>query len=318
MKQSKRLLGLAVTPFILASLVTGCSASATPTAPAATVAPATPAPSAPATPAPSAPVASATPINCGTVDASTFVQAGTLTVSVSTTAPPLDFLDANGNSQGMYIDLVNLWAKDLGIAKVNFAAGAFSAMLPGLTSGRFDMGGAGVGQTDARKASKDFTLSTAYVANGATLVVKKSSSIHTWADMANYKLGGADGEAEYTEAVAKAHPKQALGFPGALEARQALLAGQVDAVAGDSSELQYYINTAPEGSQLRLLEGTDAIISLMASGTVFRNQDTALIQGVNCEIGKELKDGTMAQMDQKWFGNTVSVDNLTQLGLMPS
>jgi len=306
MKQSKRLLWLAVTSLILGSLLAGCAASASPTATAA------------ATPAPTAPAASATPVSCGTVDASTFVQPGTLTVSVSTTAPPLDFLDANGNSQGMYIDLVNLWAKDLGIAKVNLAPGAFSAMLPGLTSGRFDMGGAGVSQTDARKASKDFTLSTAYVANGATLVVKKSSSIHTWADMVNYKLGGADGEAEYTEAIAKAHPKQSLGFPGGLEARQALLNGQVDAIAGDSAELQYYISSAPEGSQLRLLEGSDAIIALMASGTVFRNQNTALIKAVNCEIVKELKDGTMAQMDQKWFGNTISVDNLKQLGLMPS
>ena len=150
-----------------------------------------------------------------------------------------------------------------------------------------------------------------------TLIVKKDSGINSWNDMAGKTLGGAAGEAELMEAEAHLKElgvavKESLGFPGGLEARQALLNGQVDAVAGDSAELLYYINSAPEAAALALVAGDP--ISIVPSGTVLRNQNTALIAAINCEIKNQLADGTMAALAKQWFGSSQSVDNLLKLG----
>lgn len=244
---------------------------------------------------------------CPAVTPSELVQSGTLTVSVSGTAPPLDYVNSAGHPAGMYIDLVRLWAKDLGIKNVNFVEGPFESMLAGLTTGRWDIGGAGVSQTPARLASHDFVLSKPYLLDGVSLMVKANSSIQSFADMHGKALGGAAGEAEFIAAQAAAHASRNLAFPGALEARQALKNGLVDAVAGDVQELQYYVKTAPGGGGFRVL--TD-IIDSEPSGTAFRTQDHTLIAGVNCEIEKELNDGTMASLATKYFGTPVYVTQL--------
>lgn len=247
---------------------------------------------------------------CPTVDSASFVQPGVLTVAVTGSAPPLDQADTAGNPVGMFIDLVNLWAKDLQIPKVQFDRIEFAATLPGLTAGKFDMGGAGVNQTAARLASTDFKLSKPFIASGSSLLLKNDSPVQGWSDMSDKILGGARQEAEFLAAKAKAVPKSTLEFPSTTEAEVALANGQVDAVGMDASEAQLYIKTAPNGSDFRVLAD---IIDPIAKGTVFRTQNTALIDAVNCEIGKELSDGTIDRLATQWYGSTGVVDTLRKI-----
>jgi ABC-type amino acid transport substrate-binding protein len=247
---------------------------------------------------------------CPVVKATSFVEPGVLQVSVTATAPPLDTIDAANSPVGMYIDFVNLMAKDLKISKVRFVRLEFAGMLPGLKAGRFDMGGAGVNQTPERLASQDFTLSTPYIASGTTLMVRKESPIQSWDDMRDKTLGGGRGEAQTAAARERAQPRNVIEFPGRPEGVLALANGQVDAYALDAAEGAYFIKTAPNGSMFRLLP---EVISVVAKGTVFRRENRTLIDSANCVILKYLGAGVFDELTRKWYGTTGPVDTLRKM-----
>jgi ABC-type amino acid transport substrate-binding protein len=48
-------------------------------------------------------------------------------------------------------------------------------------------------------------------------------------------------------------------------------------------------------------------------GTVLRNENPALTEAINCEIGKLHADGTLDELATKWVGNTDIIDALDQL-----
>lgn len=249
-------------------------------------------------------------VSCPTVDPSSFVQPGALQVSVTATAPPLDTIDSSGNPAGLYIDFVNLMAKDRKIPQVKFVRLEFAGMLPGLRAGRFDMGGAGVNQTPARLASPDFKLSTPFIASGATLLLRNESPVRSWEEMRDKTLGGSRGEAQLAAARERANPRNVIEFPGRPEGELALANGQVDALAVDAAEGAYFIRTARDGHNFRLLPD---IIGVIPKGTVFRNENTGLINAVNCVIRNYLIFGVFDQLSNKWYGTTGPVDTLRRL-----
>jgi polar amino acid transport system substrate-binding protein len=69
---------------------------------------------------------------------SDLLKPGTLTMSTNPTLPPLQFADAGGNLKGMRIELGNEIAKRLCLTP-DYIRIEFSAMIPGLQAGRWDM-----------------------------------------------------------------------------------------------------------------------------------------------------------------------------------
>ncbi|CAN5202039.1 ABC transporter substrate-binding protein [soil metagenome] len=78
------------------------------------------------------------------------VKPGTFTMATSATLPPMAFSDPQGNLKGLRIELGNEIAKRLCL-KPEFVNIAYTAMVPGLKGGRFDMIAAGLFVTAERR-----------------------------------------------------------------------------------------------------------------------------------------------------------------------
>ena len=80
---------------------------------------------------------------------SELVKPGTLVMSTNPTLPPMQFVDSSGTLKGMRITLGNEIAKRLCL-KAEYIRIEFSAMIPGLQSGRWDLINTGIFWTEER------------------------------------------------------------------------------------------------------------------------------------------------------------------------
>jgi len=80
---------------------------------------------------------------------SALVKKGTLTMSVNPTLPPMQFVDQSGALKGMRVELGEAIAKRLCLTP-EYVRIEFSAMIPGLQAGRWDVINTGIFFTDER------------------------------------------------------------------------------------------------------------------------------------------------------------------------
>lgn len=80
---------------------------------------------------------------------SELIKPGTLVMSTNPTLPPMQFVDSNGVLKGMRITLGNEIAKRLCL-KPEYVRIEFSAMIPGLQAGRWDLINTGIFWTEER------------------------------------------------------------------------------------------------------------------------------------------------------------------------
>ena len=80
---------------------------------------------------------------------SALVKKGTLTMSVNPTLPPMQFVDQTGALKGMRVELGEQIAKRLCLTP-EYVRIEFSAMIPGLQAGRFDVINTGIFFTEER------------------------------------------------------------------------------------------------------------------------------------------------------------------------
>lgn len=80
---------------------------------------------------------------------SALVKKGTLTMSVNPTLPPMQFVDSTGTLKGMRVELGEMIAKRLCLTP-EYVRIEFSAMVPGLQAGRWDMINTGIFYTEER------------------------------------------------------------------------------------------------------------------------------------------------------------------------
>ncbi|WP_010103165.1 ABC transporter substrate-binding protein [Verminephrobacter aporrectodeae] len=80
---------------------------------------------------------------------SVLVKKGTLTMSVNPTLPPMQFVDQSGALKGMRVELGEAIAKRLCLTP-EYVRIEFSAMIPGLQAGRWDVINTGIFYTEER------------------------------------------------------------------------------------------------------------------------------------------------------------------------
>ncbi|RZI75912.1 MAG: ABC transporter substrate-binding protein [Variovorax sp.] len=80
---------------------------------------------------------------------SALVKKGTLTMSVNPTLPPMQFVDSTGTLKGMRVELGEMIAKRLCLTP-EYVRIEFSAMIPGLQAGRWDVINTGIFYTEER------------------------------------------------------------------------------------------------------------------------------------------------------------------------
>lgn len=177
---------------------------------------------------------------------SALIKPGTLVMSTNPTLPPMQFVDSSGELKGMRITLGNEVAKRLCL-EPEYIRIEFSAMIPGLQAGRWDVINTGIFWTEERAAMMKMIP---YEAQAISISVPTGNpkNIAKPEDLAGLAVGVEIGGFE--EAKLKLLAEELAGkgmdpidvrtFDNFATAYQALRAGQTDAtVSIDSTAAEY-------------------------------------------------------------------------------
>lgn len=217
------------------------------------------------------------------------------TVATDNGYVPFEYLDEDsGELVGFDIDLINALAEEAGI-EIEFEVLEFDGIVAGVSSGRFDVGIAGMTITEERQETIDFTQP--YYEAGLILAVKEGNEeIQSIDDVDGKVVSTRTGSTsqEYLEENTEA---KAEAFPQIVEAYQNVLAGRADAVLYDLPNVLFY-SEKEAGGELKTvgekLTGEDYGIAFPKGSELRDVIDDALTT---------LKEnGTYDDIYEEWFG----------------
>jgi polar amino acid transport system substrate-binding protein len=174
------------------------------------------------------------------------VKAGTLTMSVNPTLPPMQYVDQQGQLRGMRVDLGNEIARRLCLQAENVRV-EFAAMIPGLAARRWDMINTGMFYTEERQR---LMYLVRYEQQAISVSVPRGNprNIRRLEDLAGLRVGVEQGGFEFRRTTDMANdlrarglaPLQVRAFDNFAVSFQALRAGQLDAaISIDSTGKEY-------------------------------------------------------------------------------
>lgn len=221
------------------------------------------------------------------------IKPGTLVMSTNPTLPPMQFVDSSGELKGMRITLGNEVAKRLCL-EPEYIRIEFSAMIPGLQAGRWDVINTGIFWTEERAAMMQMIP---YESQAISISVPSGNpeSISKPEDLAGKVVGVEIGGFEESKLRALAEDLEAKGldplevrtFDNFATAYQALRAGQTDAtVTIDSTAKEY----ADRGEFDRAISG------LFATPVALAMANEELSGAVVDVMNEMMEDGTYAAL----------------------
>ena len=218
---------------------------------------------------------------------------------------PMGFKNESGEIIGFDVDL----AKEVGQRldkEVIFQPIDWSMKESELNSGNIDFIWNGYTITEERKEKVDF--SEAYLNNKQVIVTLATADINAKSDLAGKKVG-AQSESSAIEAMEKDmelyesfNGGEAITFEDNNQALMDLEAGRIDAVVADEILVKYYIKLKGEDKFKVLTEdfGSEEY------GVGIRKGDIETVKAVNNAFEEIKKDGKMAEISQKWFGEDIT------------
>ena len=230
------------------------------------------------------------------VPASALVEPGELIMSTNPTLPPMQYVDSDGNLKGMRITLGEELAKRLCL-EPEYIRIEFSAMIPGLQAGRWDVINTGIFWTAERAAMMQMIP---YESQAISISVTAGNplGINEVDDLASNTVGVEIGGFEETKIKELDEELQSRGlaamnirtFDNFAIAYQALRAGQTDAtVSIDATAAEY----AARGEFDRALSG------LFATPVALAMNNEELAVAVRDALNSMMEDGYyQALMDE--------------------
>jgi polar amino acid transport system substrate-binding protein len=138
---------------------------------------------------------------------------GTLTVAADATYAPNEFIGADGHTVvGLDADLAKALGQVLGL-KVNVINATFATIIPGLASGKYDLGISSFTDTKEREKTVDFVT---YFVAGTSFYVKSDGgpNIRSLADLCGRTVAVEQGTTQQADAQAQAEKCKSAGKPG--------------------------------------------------------------------------------------------------------
>jgi polar amino acid transport system substrate-binding protein len=221
---------------------------------------------------------------------------GTLTVAADATYAPNEFIGPDGHTvMGMSPDLGHAIGSVLGL-NFKFVNASFDTIIPGLQSGKYDIGFSSFTDTKEREKVVDFVT---YFSAGTSFYVKASGgpTINTLADLCGHSVGAERGTTQADDATAQNKKCKAAGKPGVKvgvypdqsAANLAISSGRAQVGMADSPVAAYIVKksngqfklsgkpyaTAPYGIAIPKGNGMakpilDALKELMSNGTYMK------------------------------------------------
>ena len=231
---------------------------------------------------------------------------GELIVGLDDSFPPMGYRDKDNKIVGFDVDLAKETCKRMGI-KVKFQPVSWESKEQELSSKNIDCIWNGFGITPERE--KVLTISEPYMANPQIFVVLADSGIKTQDDLKGKVVAAQNGSTAYAtidkDTNLKDSFKEFIGVEDNVKALMDLEVGGSDAVAMDTVVARYYMTKDP--GKYSIIEDTTILDEEMGVG--FRKGDNALCKKVEDTLKEMQKDGTLAKISKKWFG-----EDLTTIG----
>lgn len=237
----------------------------------------------------------------GDEDASTptgDTQASVLKVGIDPTYRPFGFYDESNKLAGYDVDLAQALAKAMN-AKLELVEFNFEGLVPALNAGEFDVK---LSLIVTPEREKQLLFGDQQFQSGVTVVVRKDDP-NPPDDLEGVKVGVATGTGAQTalEAFSDVKPTTYNSVP---DAYADLLAKRIDAVAVEIPNAGYSTKYTYPG-KLRVTQQ-----SLVENGAIdapgFKLGNTAMAEKVNAAIAAARADGTIAKIEEKWFGFRLS------------
>ena len=224
---------------------------------------------------------------------------GVLSMATEATFPPYEYYDGD-TIVGIDVEIAQAIADKLGL-KLEVTDIAFDSIIPGIQTGKYDMGMAGMTVTDERKEQVNF--SDSYATGVQVVIVKDDSPITSvddlFADGASTVVGtqaGTTGFIYATSDIEEAGLGTVKSFGKTTDAVEALKNGQVDCVILDNEPAKALV-AANEG--LHILDTEYAVEDYAIA---IAKENTDLLEKVNKALAELTADGTLQSIVDKYIG----------------
>lgn len=231
---------------------------------------------------------------------------GVLVLGVRDSTKPFSYLNDKQDYEGYAVDLCLAVAKDiqrkLGMSQLNISMlpVTSSSRIPLIQNGTVDIECGNTTNTAERQNIVEF--SPTYYVSGSRILSKRSSNIHTLADLRGKKLAINSGTT-HIKMVSTLNDEQKLGIDivASRDTAEGMLlveTGRVAAFINDDIVLASLAGSSKIKSEL--VVGKDAL-SVEPFGLIYRKNDPAFKQIVDGSIGKLFKSDDINKIYAKWF-----------------
>lgn len=236
-------------------------------------------------------------------------KAGKLVLGLDDAFPPMGYVDTKtGELVGFDLDVAKEACKRLNI-ELKTQAIDWNNKTAELNNGNIDCLWNGFSKTAERE--KEFSLSIPYMKNNQIILVKTGTSYTGLASLAGKTVGvQSDSSAESAlndNASFKKTLKSVVQIDDYSKAVLELQNGTIDAIAIDEVVARFYLTNNPGAYQvMKEKDGKDSSLATEDYVVGFRKADTTLKEKIEGTLKDMAKDGTLAKISTKWFGEDVT------------
>ena len=230
----------------------------------------------------------------------TLVEDGKIIVASDLANPPLDYVENNEN-KGFEVELMGAVADKLGLTCEYLPAMKFDAIIPLIKQGgKADVGVSNFTITDERKAEIDFT--DAYLDSNQGVVTRSDSEKDNAealnaADVKIACQSGTTGETWAQENLPKA---TIVSLDDPVQAVTGVSTGLYDAAAADLPVMSYLCSQSFTDCKVAIEVPTGE-----QYGIVVSKDNPGLTKAINEALSELEADGTVKELQVKWFGAEV-------------
>ena len=214
-----------------------------------------------------------------------------LTMATNAEFPPYEYVEGD-KIVGIDAEIAALIADKLGM-ELEIVDVAFDSIIPGVQSGKYDMGMAGLTVNEERLEKVNF--STSYATGIQAVIVKDGSDIKSIDDLAGKKIGVQTSTTGDIYATGDYGEDAITRYDNGAVAVQALLAGKVDCVIIDNEPAKSYV-AANEG-----LKVLDTEYTVEDYAICIAKENTELQEKVNGALEELIKDGSVKEVIEKYI-----------------
>ena len=219
------------------------------------------------------------------------VTEGKLTMATNAEFPPYEYYEGE-KVVGIDAEVAEKIAEKLGL-ELEIKDVSFDSIIPGVQSGKYDMGMAGMTVTDERKRSVNF--SDSYATGIHSVIVKEDSKIASIDDLKGKKIGvqtATTGDIYASDDYGEDNVKR---YENGAAAVAALTANKVDCVIIDNEPAKSYVE-ANKG--LKILDTEYAVEDY---AICFSKDSEELQKKVNDALNELKKDGSIQKIVDKYI-----------------